>query len=616
MATAQMGLFLRRLMRGMAAETLGEATDRQLLERWLAKQDEAVFEALVRRHGPMVYRACWRVLQQAEDTEDAFQVTFLVLARKLQTVRKRGSLASWLHGVAHRVALDAKARAGRARRHDQRDMRPAADPHPGPPEDITWRELRTVLDSELGRLPEKWRLPLILCYLEGRSQEEAATQLGWSKSTLLRRLEEARSALGRRLTRRGVVWPAALSAVLLSDSVTPAALAPGLVGSTAEAAARLAAGKAALTAVVSAKVAALIEGMLQTMFVTKLKLVAVALVLALGVGLAVSGWAMAQPKSPAPPSPPATPEKPATVEPQRAAAKDRPPPPERPKEEVIAPDLQKFPGTWVAMTDPYLDDKKMTEPPPAKGRAPMLKGRQFIFTETHCTDTNGAAFVKYVYKVDLNKTSKEIDLIPISSDGTQSAAPKLIKAIYAFDGDKLTLSWFPDERDRKRPTSFEKKPGAGQWFWYLERAKYAPLASLEKEPAFVGVKPTIETPDDDAEQKLVKARFNLMLETFRQRYEGFMSQPASVESLTRSARALLDARLELAATTEKQIEIRKEFLEFAKAIEGLCEIYAIPCKGELPRLSMEEYKFAQMARLDAEIDLVRAKRKAQPPATK
>ena len=109
MATPQMNLFLRRLTRGMAAETVGELTDRQLLERLLAAQDEAVFEALVRRHGPMVYRVCWRVSQQAEDTEDAFQATFLLLARKLHTVRKRDSLASWLHGVAHRVALDAKA---------------------------------------------------------------------------------------------------------------------------------------------------------------------------------------------------------------------------------------------------------------------------------------------------------------------------------------------------------------------------------------------------------------------------------------------------------------------------------------------------------------------------
>src|SRR5690348_1039540 len=161
MATAQMNLFLRRLTRGMVAETLGELTDRQLLERLLAARDQAVFEALVRRHGAMVYRVCWRVLQQAEDTEDAFQATFLLLARKLETVKKRDSLASWLHGVAHRVALDAKAQAARRRQHE---ARAAVNSHPGPPEEITWRELRTVLDAELARLPEKWRLPLILCY--------------------------------------------------------------------------------------------------------------------------------------------------------------------------------------------------------------------------------------------------------------------------------------------------------------------------------------------------------------------------------------------------------------------------------------------------------------------
>jgi len=132
----------------------------------------------------------------------------------------------------------------------------------------------------------------------------------------------------------------------------------------------------------------------------------------------------------------------------------------------------------------------------------------------------------------------------------------------------------------------------------------------------VSLKPTAGNSEDDAERKLVKARFNLALETFRQRYDGFMSQPASVEALTRSARALLDSRLELAATIEKQIEIRKEYLEFAKAIEELCETYAIPCPGQLPRLSMENYKLAQMARLDAEIDLLRAQRRAQAPATK
>src|ERR1700736_6770271 len=118
MATANVSDFLRRLTCGMAAETLGHHSDRQLVERALAGRDEAAFQAIVHRHGPMVYRVCWRVLQHSQDAEDAFQATFLVLAQKLRTMRKHSSLASWLHGVAHRVALKAKAQAAARRRHE------------------------------------------------------------------------------------------------------------------------------------------------------------------------------------------------------------------------------------------------------------------------------------------------------------------------------------------------------------------------------------------------------------------------------------------------------------------------------------------------------------------
>src|SRR5215471_15122064 len=179
----------------MAAQTLNEQTDRQLVEQFLARRDEAAFEAIVRRHGAMVYRVCWRVLGQPQDTEDAFQATFLLLAQKLRTIRKHDSLASWLHGVAHRVALQAKARAASRRRHEQR----AAVAQVERSADLSAEELLAILDGELAKLPDKWRLPLILCYLEGRTQEESAGQLGWSTSTLRRRLEEARDTLGCRL---------------------------------------------------------------------------------------------------------------------------------------------------------------------------------------------------------------------------------------------------------------------------------------------------------------------------------------------------------------------------------------------------------------------------------
>jgi RNA polymerase sigma-70 factor (ECF subfamily) len=247
---------------------LTEQSDGKLVERLLAGRDQAAFEVVVHRHGPMVYRVCWRVLQQAEDAEDAFQATFLLLARKLRTVQKRGSLASWLHGVAHRVALDSRKQIMRRCRRERRVQVEQA----GPPDEMSWKELRTVLDTELATLPEKLQSPLILCYLESRSQDEAARQLGWSKRTLLRRLEEARAALGRRLARRGVIAPAALGAILISDCVAPAALPSTLVRSTVEAGMYASVGSIT-PGLVSANSLALAKGVMKAMFISKIKFI-------------------------------------------------------------------------------------------------------------------------------------------------------------------------------------------------------------------------------------------------------------------------------------------------------------------------------------------------------
>jgi RNA polymerase sigma factor (sigma-70 family) len=302
MATANVSAFLRRLTRGMVAETLADQSDRQLVEQVLAGRGEPVFEAILRRHGAMVYRVCWRVLQHQQDAEDAFQATFIVLAQRLRSIRKHASLASWLHGVAHRVALRAKAGAATRRRHEAQ----ASVCQPLPPDDATWGEVRGVLDAELAALPEKWRLPLVLCYLEGRTQDEAAAQLGWSPRTLRRRLEEARTGLGRRLSRRGVAWSAALAAVLLSESAASALPAPGLVDSTIKAASQIAAGQAGAAGLISAKAAALTEGVLKTMFLNKLKIAVVVFLmigtLGIGIGAQTRRTLAADPPAPAPKS--------------------------------------------------------------------------------------------------------------------------------------------------------------------------------------------------------------------------------------------------------------------------------------------------------------------------
>jgi RNA polymerase sigma factor (sigma-70 family) len=281
MTTANLRAFLHRLTRGAFTGTLAEQSDRQLVEQLLAGPGEAAFEAILRRHGPMVYRVCWRVLHQEQDVEDAFQATFLILVQQSRAVHKRDSLASWLHGVAHRVALRARAAAAKRCRHEHE----ASVGDGMSADDLSWREVRAVLDSELAELPEKWRLPLILCYLEGLTQDEAAGQIGWSKRTLRRRLEEARVALGRRLARRGIVWPAALAPVLLSDCAATTALRQGIIRSTVQAGAALAAGKPAAGGLISANVAALMQGVAKAASASKLQVATIVLVLTAVAGV-------------------------------------------------------------------------------------------------------------------------------------------------------------------------------------------------------------------------------------------------------------------------------------------------------------------------------------------
>src|SRR5262249_25652487 len=155
----------------LAAQAEGDLTDGDLLGRFCRRGEETAFALLVQRHGPMVLSVCRRVAENADDAEDAFQATFLVLARRAASIQKQSSLASWLYGVARRVAAHARSRAARRRAQERRSL---PMPRPEPCDELTWRELRGVLDDELGRLPDKYRAPVVLCYLEGKSQEQAA----------------------------------------------------------------------------------------------------------------------------------------------------------------------------------------------------------------------------------------------------------------------------------------------------------------------------------------------------------------------------------------------------------------------------------------------------------
>jgi RNA polymerase sigma factor (sigma-70 family) len=221
----QAGLVLRHV-RGLVASAGGEVSDGQLLERFAVRREEAAFAALVRRHGPMVLGVCRRVLRQEQDAEDAFQVAFLVLARKAPSINKRDSIGSWLYRVAYNVAMKARERSA----NRQKRERGAASPQPADPlAEITGRELLEAFDEELAQLPDRQRAPLVLCYLQGLTRDAAAQQLGCSESTLHRRLDAARERLRQRLAQRGLALPVALLAVGSVAGTVPKALAASSV---------------------------------------------------------------------------------------------------------------------------------------------------------------------------------------------------------------------------------------------------------------------------------------------------------------------------------------------------------------------------------------------------
>ncbi|MCI0461673.1 MAG: sigma-70 family RNA polymerase sigma factor, partial [Gemmataceae bacterium] len=273
-----------RFIRTIAASPeAGELTDGLLLERFARLRDEAAFTALVARHGPLVFGVCRRLLHREQDAEDAFQATFLVLVRQAGSIAKRESVASWLYGVAYRVACKARGRRARqqARETGLRDL-PGAEPTA----EVLRRDLAAVLDEEVNRLPEKYRLPIILCYLEGKTNEQAARLLGCPLGTITAQLCRARERLRTRLTRRGVGLSAGLLASVLAEGATSAGVPAALCGSTARAALLVAAGRSAAEGVISVKVIGLMKGVLHTMAATKLSLMALAV---LSMSVVVTG---------------------------------------------------------------------------------------------------------------------------------------------------------------------------------------------------------------------------------------------------------------------------------------------------------------------------------------
>jgi RNA polymerase sigma factor (sigma-70 family) len=267
-----------RYLRGL--RTAGDgSSDGDLLQRFARQRDEAAFEALVRRHGPTVLGACRRVLRDAHAADDAFQATFLVLAKKAGALERPAALGPWLYGVAVRTAL--KARAGAARRRAL-ERKAATAEAVAADDGLVWRELRPLLDEAVARLPDKYRVPFVLHHLEGRTVDDVAGRLGCPRGTVAARLARARERLRSRLVRRGVALSAGALAAALAEGTTSAAVPAPLVVMT---------GQAVAAGAVPAAAAALANGVLRGMMMAKLQVAVVALAVGLaGTAGGVAAW--------------------------------------------------------------------------------------------------------------------------------------------------------------------------------------------------------------------------------------------------------------------------------------------------------------------------------------
>src|SRR5262245_708629 len=260
-----------RLRRSASRDGGAEMSDGQLLGRFLDERDQAALASLVRRHGPMVWGVCRRVLRRRHDAEDAFQATFLGLVRKAASVGPREMVGNWLYGVAYQTALKARAVAAR-RQQRERQVTPMPEPVASESRQEFGDELQRLLDDTLTQLPDKYRVLIVLCDLEGKTRKEVARQLRIPEGTVGGRLARARALLAKRLARHGLAVSGGMLATVLSQSGASAAAPAALLSSTIKIASLFAVGQVA-AGTISPTIAGLMEGVVKNMFLTKLKFV-------------------------------------------------------------------------------------------------------------------------------------------------------------------------------------------------------------------------------------------------------------------------------------------------------------------------------------------------------
>jgi RNA polymerase sigma factor (sigma-70 family) len=557
-----LGDVLRRIGRLAGLQGVLLLTDAQLLERFAVGRDEPAFAALMVRHGPMVLGVCRQLLHDADQADDAFQASFLVLARKAGSIQRRTLLSAWLYGVAHKVAARLR---GRARKRQSRETSGvdlasvAATVEPEPP------ELPPLLHQEVQRLPDKYRNPIVLCYLEGKTHEEAALLLRWPLGTVKGRLARARDLLRTRLTRRGVTASEGVMATALAAN--PVTARAKLVDATIRAATRFAAGDGGAGGLVSARAIALTQGVLRTMMLTKVKIAAVLVLAVTMLGGGGAGWLAFR----APAAEPGVPV---------AKADDK-----------SKEDKDAIQGTWqvagIEAGGKDVPDNEATK---------QMKLAKWIITAdkiTYAVPKMGEQNASY--KLDPTKKPKELDFTWL--EGPLKGKPVL--GIYSLEGDVLKLC-MPGPGFGPRPTELAAAEGAKTILHTLKRVPADKDKPKEDKPKDDAAKPK----DDAKVKKLLADWCDVTKEELDARMQEFTAGKIIPDLALSAAQRLFKAEVERSETRVDRLAAYEAYLRRITDVATIANT-----KLEAGKIAIADLAEANSYRLEAEILLEREKAK-------
>jgi|HubBroStandDraft_2_1064218.scaffolds.fasta_scaffold110313_1 RNA polymerase sigma factor (sigma-70 family) len=456
MPASPMNLIVQNL-RNAALQWDGSGlSDGELLGCFIERRDEAALTALVKRHGPMVWSVCRRLLNY-HDAEDAFQATFIVLVRKAASVAPREMVGNWLYGVANQAALQARRAIARRR---TKEVQVAEMPDTQVSQEIQWDELEPLLDQELSHLPANYRAVIVLCDLESRTRKEVARQLGVPEGTVAGRLARARLMLAKRLAQRGVVLSSTALAMLLMQGVATASVPRTVMSSTINAATLCAAGQAATAGVLSVKVAAITEGVLKAMLMSKLKTATAALLVVVALCGAIGLNVRTQ----------------AGEQPGQKKIEDG-------KDQKPKTDKERLQGKWQLVSQVRNGEEWKLKGDEADVIELIVAGdsmRLRNVTTYNLDPANPQLSTTYArYRLDTTAKLKSFDEVECSVEELFDLAELDKKfdnpderylGVYSLEEDTLTLCFSMFKGTKMRPTAFESKAGSNVMLQIFKRA--------------------------------------------------------------------------------------------------------------------------------------------------